>query len=370
MSKIFVLIVIVAGIFGIGAGFFYYPKFFQVGISFAKTKEINPREPLVVNFAYPMVRETVEKNTEIRPATEVFFKWENSNKKLSIIPRELWRPGEAYFIKINGGKNIMLVRETKSISFETIPYPYIKNFFPASGAKDVLVGIEDPIMAEFNKPLGDFKVKFAINPAADLFHEISGDGSQIKLLPRSDLRRGAKYAVEIYVQHKAEKNNYRKIYETAFETLPPLPEQWEKDLVKRLEQAKKFTNAKIKEGKYIDINLKIQTMVIFENGRALDAFLVSTGKRGMETPQGSFAIRNKSPRPWSKRYSLFMPYWNAIVADGKFGIHELPEWPGGYKEGEKHLGIPVSHGCVRLGIGPAQKVYEWAPIGTPVIIHD
>ena len=89
----------------------------------------------------------------------------------------------------------------------------------------------------------------------------------------------------------------------------------------------------------------------------------------MNTPAGEYAIRNKAPRVWSRAYGLFMPYWMALVPDGKFGIHELPEWPGGYKEGANHLGIPVSHGCVRLGVGPAQRVFEWTEINTPVIIY-
>jgi lipoprotein-anchoring transpeptidase ErfK/SrfK len=89
----------------------------------------------------------------------------------------------------------------------------------------------------------------------------------------------------------------------------------------------------------------------------------------MDTPRGRYAIQNKAVRPWSKAYSLYMPYWQAITPDGKYGIHELPEWPGGYKEGANHLGTPVSHGCMRLGIGPAKRVYEWAPIGTPVVIY-
>ena len=59
-----------------------------------------------------------------------------------------------------------------------------------------------------------------------------------------------------------------------------------------------------------------------------------------------------------------MPFWMQFTGMGH-GIHELPEWPGGYKEGAAHLGIPVSHGCVRLGIGPAQTVYNWADKGTP-----
>ena len=97
--------------------------------------------------------------------------------------------------------------------------------------------------------------------------------------------------------------------------------------------------------------------------------MVSTGKRGMETKQGTFAIANKTPRAWSKKYGLFMPYWMALVKSGEFGIHELPEWPGGYKEGTNHLGTPVSHGCVRLGVGSAETVYNFAEVGTPVVIH-
>ena len=35
---------------------------------------------------------------------------------------------------------------------------------------------------------------------------------------------------------------------------------------------------------------------------------------------------------------------------------------------ESHLGKPASHGCVRLGIGPAKELYDWAPIGTRVVV--
>jgi lipoprotein-anchoring transpeptidase ErfK/SrfK len=64
-----------------------------------------------------------------------------------------------------------------------------------------------------------------------------------------------------------------------------------------------------------------------------------------------------------------MPFWMAITPGGSFGIHELPEWPDGDKNGANDLGSPVSHGCVRLGIGPAERVYNWAEIGTPVVVY-
>ncbi len=61
-----------------------------------------------------------------------------------------------------------------------------------------------------------------------------------------------------------------------------------------------------------------------------------------------------------------MPFWMNFYRG--YGIHELPYWPNGYREGEDHLGMPVSHGCVRLGIGNAEKLFNWAEIGIPVYI--
>ncbi|MEI7890376.1 MAG: L,D-transpeptidase [bacterium] len=142
-----------------------------------------------------------------------------------------------------------------------------------------------------------------------------------------------------------------------------------KDPKTKLQEAKDYAKPQILSGKYIDISLKYQNMVIFENGSVVDAYQISSGKKGMNTPIGTFKVENKSPRAWSKSYGLWMPNWMAFLPSGQMGIHELPIWPGGYQEGANHLGTPVSHGCVRLGVGAAKRVYDWAEIGTPIIIH-
>ena len=123
---------------------------------------------------------------------------------------------------------------------------------------------------------------------------------------------------------------------------------------------------KIKEGKYIDISISNQVMTLFENGIKINSFLVSTGKYGMPTPLGTFSVKNKRRNIWSV-YGLWMPY--SLNFYGPYFIHELPYWPNGYREGTNHLGMRVSHGCVRLGIGPAEYVYNWSEIGTPVFVH-
>jgi len=120
-------------------------------------------------------------------------------------------------------------------------------------------------------------------------------------------------------------------------------------------------------GRYIDVNLSTQKMQLFDNNQLVQEYTVSSGKASTPTPIGTRYIQNKSPRAWSPDHGLWMPWWNGL--GGGYGIHELPEWPNGYKEGAAHLGTPVSHGCVRLGVGPAKFVYDWAPIGSPVYIH-
>lgn len=117
----------------------------------------------------------------------------------------------------------------------------------------------------------------------------------------------------------------------------------------------------------IEINTKTQKLTYFVAGQPWKEYAVSSGKPSMPTPKGKFKIINKKVKAWSNAYKLWMPYWLGLH-NGEFGIHELPLWPNGYREGESHLGKPVSHGCVRLGIGPAQYIYERVDVGTEVIV--
>lgn len=127
----------------------------------------------------------------------------------------------------------------------------------------------------------------------------------------------------------------------------------------------KGRSAKLK--KRITITLATQKLSYALGPKTIGTFDVSTGRPGRPTPLGTFAIRDKMPRAWSRSAKLWMPYWMPFIGT-TYGLHELPEWPGGKKEGEDHLGTPVSGGCVRLGVGPAKTLYEWADVGTEVTI--
>ena len=121
------------------------------------------------------------------------------------------------------------------------------------------------------------------------------------------------------------------------------------------------------EGEFIEIDLSDQKLILHNNGKVAGEYSISSGKPGMSTPTGEFQVLDKLKLIWSKKYSLYMPY--SLHFGNDYCIHELPYWPGGYREGENHLGIPVSHGCVRLGVGPAKTVYDFARVGTKIHIH-
>ena len=129
------------------------------------------------------------------------------------------------------------------------------------------------------------------------------------------------------------------------------------------------TNAEpVKLNKSIGVDLSDQQMWYSLGPVRLSQFTISTGKASTPTPTGVFEVQNKFDRPFSNLAGLYMPFWMAF--NGPYGMHELPEWPGGAKEGADHLGIPVSHGCIRMGHENAVAIYNWADIGTPVIINE
>jgi len=118
----------------------------------------------------------------------------------------------------------------------------------------------------------------------------------------------------------------------------------------------------------IEINLEKQELYFLVENNRWKTFSVSTGKASTPTKPGVYRVVNKFEKAWSSSYGLWMPYWLGLDR-GRIGIHELPVWPNGYREGEDHLGIPVSHGCIRLGLDGAKYVYERTETETKVNIY-
>ena len=98
---------------------------------------------------------------------------------------------------------------------------------------------------------------------------------------------------------------------------------------------------------------------------------ISTGLDDTPTPRGTFTIFKKTPSRYmqgpipgisDQYYDLPGVPWNLYFTVDGAAIH------GAYWH--DHFGSPWSHGCVNLPPATAQKLYEWADIGTKVTVID
>ncbi|MFH1182962.1 MAG: L,D-transpeptidase family protein [Candidatus Moraniibacteriota bacterium] len=305
-------------------------------------------------------------NFKVAPDFNYSLSIDPDRKLFQVNPEEPLRPDTQYQViayesyQSKNNKN-WFGREVANFQFKTIAPPEVQKVIPQNEEENVTEFT--PLKAYFNKPMRaeEWQNFVEITPKIAGKAEWLEDGKVFVFKPYR-WEENTDYAVKIKGGWRAMDETYLdKDFLTSFHSYDS------SGLVKKQSSAAS-AEAKIKEGKYVDINLSKQILSIFNDGKNMGNYRVSTGKRGMATPTGMFNIKKKSRRAWSKRYGLFMPYWMQFTNQGH-GIHELPEWPSGYKEGANHLGIPVSHGCVRLGVGPAATVYGFVEVGTPVYIH-
>jgi lipoprotein-anchoring transpeptidase ErfK/SrfK len=123
--------------------------------------------------------------------------------------------------------------------------------------------------------------------------------------------------------------------------------------------------------KRIVVDKSEQRAYVYENGALLWTFVVSTGMPGSETWSGTFHVRSKIPEAYAYNWALRMPYWLGFYHTGYLenGFHALPIMSSGAILWDGYLGTPVSYGCVILSYPDATTLYNWAEIGTEVIVQ-
>lgn len=124
--------------------------------------------------------------------------------------------------------------------------------------------------------------------------------------------------------------------------------------------------SQVRGPKQIEISLAEQRLRAYEGQRLVLDTAISSGSASYPTPTGAFSIRSKEAMHWSTQYSAWMPYAMRVV--GGIFIHETPIGVDGQRIGASDIGSPASHGCIRVPSGAAQRLFNWAEIGTPVQI--
>lgn len=122
--------------------------------------------------------------------------------------------------------------------------------------------------------------------------------------------------------------------------------------------------------KYILVDISEQHLYAYEGDVLLYSFMASTGMNNA-TAIGDFSVLNKIPNAYGSTWNIWMPNWLGIYWAGGLqnGIHALPIMPSGARLWSGYLGTPISYGCIVLGEYEAQLLYDWAEIGTPVVIQ-
>jgi hypothetical protein len=109
----------------------------------------------------------------------------------------------------------------------------------------------------------------------------------------------------------------------------------------------------------IIVSLPEQKMYVYRNGIRIGQSTVSTGMKGHATPTGMFTILHKKVRHESNIYKgAKMPHMQRLT------------WTGIAMHAGRLPGYPASHGCVRLPVDFAERLYSVTRNGTNVIITD
>ena len=109
----------------------------------------------------------------------------------------------------------------------------------------------------------------------------------------------------------------------------------------------------------IIVSLPEQLLYVYRNGVRIGRSSISSGKAGHRTPTGVFTILQKNVKHVSTIYKgASMPYMERLT------------WGGVALHAGNLPGYPAAHGCVRLPLDFAQKLYTVTSNGTTVIVTD
>src|SRR5216684_8481851 len=140
-------------------------------------------------------------------------------------------------------------------------------------------------------------------------------------------------------------------------TLQPRRQRTHRRSTGKVVAAEKETGTKPQGPLIIAVSIDKQKVRIFDDNGVFAEAPVSTGMHGHPTPTGVFSVIQKHKFHHSNIYSgAPMPYMQRITWSG-VAIHAgvLP-------------GYPASHGCIRMPMAFAVKMWNWTRLGARVVV--
>ncbi|MEO6114345.1 MAG: L,D-transpeptidase family protein [Sphingomicrobium sp.] len=106
------------------------------------------------------------------------------------------------------------------------------------------------------------------------------------------------------------------------------------------------------------IDILTQRFYVYRGEKLVGVSTISSGKKGDETPLGFWSVKIKKKKGFSRKYdNAPMPFMQMYDEKG-IAFH-----------GGANPGYPASHGCVRLPVKFAERLFGITKIGTEVVIE-
>ena len=134
----------------------------------------------------------------------------------------------------------------------------------------------------------------------------------------------------------------------------------------------------------VKISLGEQRAYFYKGGKLAGISQLSTGREGLNTPIGKFAIEQKDVNHVSTKYGDYVDAGDNVVKPN-VELGKDPRPPGSHFKGAPmpffmriHGGVgmhagylpgyPASHGCIRMPEFMAEEFFKSVSVGTPVMI--
>lgn len=121
--------------------------------------------------------------------------------------------------------------------------------------------------------------------------------------------------------------------------------------------------------RHVLVDISEQRLWAYEDGVVRNTFLISSGRWPWRTPTGEFEVMRKL------RYHTYRWFDNAgnllyNIPDVEYNLEFTRHFYIHHASWHNNWGNPMSHGCVNAPYDGVQWIYNWAEVGTPVIVQD
>ena len=336
-------------------------------ISYRQTPEMG--DFIVVSFPMATSKERALKSFSISPATVGELQWLEGKHELIFIPSEGLNPHTSYTIKIKPPSlfaQLTSVADQKTFQPKNLPVKFSVRLPDNQTIYYITeAGLKRPVTMEvFNSYESNREedIQTVDKSTLDLYPDNllihPGNGS-----PVYKLENGVKRHVQNVETFNALGFDWNSIALVNQFELDSYPEG-EPLTIGILPSVETAANQNATKGKLIDIDLTAMKLTMWEDGKIVEEVPVAGQGNPKTSPtrKGFFTILSKEENHLSSISRVWMP-WSMRYSGGYF-IHGWPYWPNGSKLTSKFSG-----GCVRLFDNDVEKVYQFAEIGTSVIVR-